>query len=68
MIDEEKMAEFHELAKCFDARVDKRHELLHESIIEAPFLHSFPKLIFRDRFDEILLIDPIEFLDVKKSA
>ena len=58
VVDEKEIAELHEIAKGSDARMDERHELLHERVIEAPLIEPIPELVIRNRFDDVFLIDP----------
>src|SRR5437667_7444226 len=65
MVDEEKGAELHKLGKGLDTGMTKAHEFLHELIAEAPLFHPVPEFILRDVLNDVLLIDPIEFLDIE---
>ena len=45
--------------------MDEGHEPFHELIVEGPFLQPIPKIVFGNQFDEVLLVEPIEFQDVE---
>src|SRR3989338_4798436 len=65
VVDEEKLGEFHKLAKGFDARVAERHELLHKGVVKSPLLDPVPELAFRNVVNEVVLVQPVEFLEIK---
>ena len=67
MVDKEECTKFHKLPECLDPCMDQRDELLHECIIEGPISNSVPELFLGDGVNNVVLVEPVEFLNIKKS-
>ena len=68
MVDEKELAQFHELGKSFDPGVAELHQFFHETILKSPFADSVPEFFLRDIVDDVLLVDPVEFLKRSSNA